>query len=57
MIGCDRGYGDLPSRIGGASNLGFGNRGLLEMGLFRKVHALEILENLEILEILETSRL
>ena len=33
--------------------IGFGRRGLLEKGLFRKVHFLEILENLESLEILE----
>ena len=31
---------------------GFGKRGLLERGLFRKIHFLEIIENLEILEIL-----
>ena len=35
------------------TEIGFGKRGLLEKGLFRKVHFLEILENLEILEILE----
>ena len=31
-------------------NVGFGRRGLLEKGSFRKVHSLEILETLEILE-------
>ena len=36
-----------------APQVGFGKRGLLEKGSFRKVHFLEILENLEILEILE----
>ena len=35
------------------AQLGFGKRGLLEKGFFRKVHFLEILENLEILEVLE----
>ena len=34
-------------------SFGFRKRGLLERGLFRKVHFLEIRESLEILEILE----
>ena len=37
----------------GSGVFGFGKRGLLEKGLFRKVYLLEILENVEILEILE----
>ena len=40
-----------------APQFGFGKRGLLERGLFRKVHLLEVLENLEILEIWRTPRL
>ena len=42
---------DVVHRL--VQSLGFGKRGLLEKGLFRKMHFLEILESLEILEFLE----
>ena len=34
--------------LGTLPKIGFGRRGLLERGLFRKVHSLEILENFRV---------